>query len=124
MNAEYKYWFHVLMKQLENVVDQDISAIGEGKRMKITLVLAIVAVLANISFRWYEKKCNKTKSDESSNLKNGSFAFPKGYLNTPEVKQLRKSTAAELDLSIAELDRMLYKEFKQMAKEKGLIHME
>lgn len=92
--------------------------------MKIAIVLAVVAVVANISFIWYAKKSNKTKSDESSNFKNGLFAFPKGYLNIPEVKQLRKSTAAELGLSIEELDRMLAKEIKQLAKEKELINIE
>lgn len=92
--------------------------------MKIALLLAVVAVAANIFFIWYAKKINKRKSDESSNLKNGPFAFPEGYLNTPKVKQLRKSTAAELGLSIEELDRMLAKEIKQLSKEKELINIE
>ena len=57
-------------------------------------------------------------------LKNGSYAFSKGYLNTPELKKLRKSAAAELDLSVEELDRMLAKEIKQLAKEQKLINIE
>jgi len=92
--------------------------------MKIALVLAVAAVLANIFFIWFAKKNNQTKPAESSNLKSGSFAFPKEYLNTPEVERLRKSTAAELDLSTEELDRMLAKEIKQMAKEKELINIQ
>ena len=85
--------------------------------MKIALALVVAAVLSNIFYIWYANRSNNTKSDESS-------AFPKDYLNTPKVKQLRKSTAAELGLSIKELDLMLAKEFKQMAKEKELTTIE
>jgi flagellar basal body-associated protein FliL len=92
--------------------------------MKIAVVLAVVAVAANIVFIWCSKKSNKAKTDESSNPKNGSYAFSKGYLNTPEVRQLRKSTAAELGLSIEELDRMLAKEIKQLTKKQELIDIE
>ena len=92
--------------------------------MKIAVVLAVLAVAANIIFIWYSKKNNKAKTDESLNPNNGSYAFTKGYLNTPEVRQLRKSTAAELGLSIKELDRMLAKEIKQLAREQELINIE
>jgi hypothetical protein len=98
---------------LKNVVDQNIEAIKERTRMKIAIALIVAAVLSNILYLWYAKRSDNTKSGESS-------AFTKGYLNTPEVKQLKKSTAAELGLSIEELDLMLAKEVKQMAKEKGL----
>ncbi len=92
--------------------------------MKIAAILAVVVLAANIIFIWYSKKSNKAKTDESSNPKNGSYAFSKGYLNTPEVRQLRKSAAAELGLSIEELDRMLAKEIKQLSKEQELINIE
>ena len=92
--------------------------------MKIALALVVAAVLSNIFYIWYANRSNNTKSDESSHLKKGSFAFPRGYLNTPKVKQLRKSTAAELGLSIKELDLMLAREVKQMAKEKELTTIE
>jgi flagellar basal body-associated protein FliL len=92
--------------------------------MKIAAVLAVAAVAANIVFIWYSKKSNKAKTEESSNPKNGSSAFSEGYLNTPEARQLRKSAAAELGLSIEELDRMLAKEVKQLAKERELINIE
>jgi hypothetical protein len=92
--------------------------------MEIAIVLAVVAVAANIVFIWYAKKSNKAKTDESSNPDSGLHAFSKGYLNTPEVKQLRKSAAAELGLSVQELDRMLAKEIKQIAKEQELINIE
>ena len=84
--------------------------------MKIAVVLAVLAVAANIVYIWYSKKNNRAKTDESSNSK--------GYLNAAEVRQLRKSAAAELGLSIEELDRMLAKEIKQLAKEQKLINIE
>jgi len=90
--------------------------------MKIAIVLAVVAITSSIVFIWYAKKSNKAKTDESSTPENGSYVFSKGYLNTPEVRQLRKSAAAELDLSIDELDNMLAEEIKQLAKEQELIN--
>jgi hypothetical protein len=90
--------------------------------LKITLILAIAAVAANIALIWYSKKYNKAKTDETSNPENGSAAISQGYLNTPEVRQLRKSAAAELGLSIEELDRMPVKEIKQLAKVQKLIN--
>lgn len=92
--------------------------------MKIAVVLAVISVAANIFFIWYSKKSNKAETNESSNPINGSYAFSKGYLNTPEVRQLRKSAAAELGLSIEELDRMLAAEIKQIANEKEMINIE
>jgi hypothetical protein len=90
--------------------------------LKITLVLAIAAVAANIALIWYSKKYNQAKTDETSTTENGSHAISQGYLNTPEIRRLRKSAAAELGLSIEELDRMPVKEIKQLAKEQKLIN--
>lgn len=90
--------------------------------MKIALVLAIIAVAANIVFIWYSKVRNKANTDQSSNPKNRFYALSQGYLNTPEVRRLRKSTAVELGLSIEELDRMLAKEIKQLAREQEWIN--
>jgi len=42
----------------------------------------------------------------------------------PEVKRLKKSTAAELGLSIEELDRRLAKEIKQLATEQESINID
>ncbi len=92
--------------------------------MKIALIFAVVAVIANLFFIRYVKKNNKTKADESNNLHNESHAFSKGYLNTPKVKQLKKSAAAELSISVEELDLMSDKEIKQLAKKQGLINIE
>ncbi len=91
--------------------------------MKIAIVFAVVSVAANIFLIWYAKrKYHKAKADESSNLKDGSNAYSYGYLNTPEVKQLKQSAAAELSISIEELDRRSAEEVTQLAKEQELIN--
>lgn len=92
--------------------------------MKIAIILAFAAAAVNIYFMWYSKKSNKVKSDESSNPNIGSHAFSKGNLTNSVVKQLKESAAAELDLSVDELDHMLAKEFKQLSKEQELISIE
>jgi hypothetical protein len=90
--------------------------------MKIALIFAVAAVAANLFFIWCAKrKGHKTKAEESSNLKDGSNAFSYGYLNTPEVKKLRQSAAAELSVSIEELNRMSVDKITQLANEKQLV---
>ena len=91
--------------------------------MKIAILLAVVAAAANIFLIWVSKKSSHAKAGESSNPEI-SDAFSKGYLNTPEAKQLKKSTAAELGLSIEELDRRLAKEIKELAREQESINIE
>ena len=92
--------------------------------MKIAIILAFAAVAANIFFIWYSKKSNKVKLDESSNPDIGSHAFLKGNLTNSEVKQLKESAAAELGLSVDELDHMLARELKQLSKERELMSIE
>ena len=90
--------------------------------MKIAFIFAVLAVAANLFFIWYAKRKGlKTKSDESSNHKDGSYAYSQGYLNTPEVKQLKQSAAAELNISVEELNRLSAEKIKQLAKKKELI---
>ena len=91
--------------------------------MKIVFIFAAVAVAANIFFIWYAKRKShhKTKADESSHLKEGSMAYSKEFLDSEEGKALKQSAAAELSISIEELDRMSVEEIIQLAKEKDLI---
>ena len=89
--------------------------------MQIAIVLAVLAVAANLFFMWYAKKCNQAKADESKNPKNGTDPFSKEYLNTPEVVQLKERAADEMGLSIEELDLMLAKEIKQLSKKQESI---
>ena len=91
--------------------------------MKIALVLGIVAVITNIFLVLYAKRINhKAKADELSNPKDDYNINSYEYLNTPEVKRLRRSAAAELSISVEELDRMSAKEVTQLAKDQELIN--
>lgn len=80
--------------------------------MKIAFIFAVLAVAANLFFIWYAKR---------KGLKTKTNAYSQGYLNTPEVKQLKQSAAAELNISVEELDRLSAEEIKQLAKKKELI---
>ena len=91
--------------------------------MKIALIFAIVAVAANTFLIWYlKRKFHKAEKDESSNQNESSSAFSAGYLNTPEAKRLRQSAAAELSISVEELDRMSVEQVTHLAKEQEVIN--
>ena len=85
--------------------------------MEIAIVLAVVAVAANILLIRYIKKNNRGNPGVSSDPDNESGFFSKGYLNTPEVKKLRESAAAELGVSMKELDHILAKELEKIGGE-------
>ena len=91
--------------------------------MKITLIFAIIAVVAIVLSRWYAKRryC-KAQEDGLSNYRNRSHPFSCGYLNTPETKRLKRSAAAELGISVEELDCMSADDFKKLANERALIN--
>ena len=90
--------------------------------IKIVFIFGTVAVVANIFFIWYAKrKGNKTKADNSSNLKDSSYANPQEFINSEEGKRLKQSAAAELSISIEELDRMSVDKITRLAKKKNLI---
>ena len=91
--------------------------------MKIALIFGVVAVAANVLLVMYVKrKYQKSKAYKLSNLENGSNAFSAGYLNTPEAKRLRQSAAAELSISVEELDRMSVEQVTHLAKEQEVIN--
>ena len=91
--------------------------------MKIALIFGVVAVAANVLLVMYVKrKYQKSKAYKLSNLENGSNAFSAGYLNTPDVKRLRQSAAAELGISVEDLDSMSVEGIKQLANEKEVIN--
>ena len=94
--------------------------------MKYALIFAVFAALANLFLILYVKKKNKTKADDCSNnsKKDKSHVFSKEYLNTPEVKRLKTLAAAELSISLEEIDRMSVEEIKQLAKKQKLINTE
>jgi hypothetical protein len=93
--------------------------------MKLILLILGVAVIALNLFLWYSKRqTGKTKADESADHKNksdGSDARSIEFLNSPEAEPLKQSAAAELGISIEQLDRLSAEEIEELAMEKGLI---
>jgi hypothetical protein len=90
----------------------------------ILLILGVVAVALNL-FLWYSKRlARKTKSNESSRHKgkaDGSDARSIKSLDNPEVASLKQSAAAELGISIEQLDRLSVEEIEELAARKDLI---
>jgi len=90
----------------------------------ILLILGVVAVALNL-FLWYSKRlARKTKADESSHHKgkaDGSNARSIKSVDNPEVAPLKQSAAAELGISIEQLDRLSVEEIEELAARKGLI---
>ncbi len=93
--------------------------------MKLILLMLGVVIVALNLFLWYSKRqARKTKADESSSHKgkaDGSGAHSIEFLDNPEVAPLKQSAAAELGISIEELDRLSVEEIEELASEKGLI---
>jgi hypothetical protein len=90
----------------------------------ILLILGVVAVALNL-FLWYSKRlARKTKSNESSRHKgkaDGSDARSIKSLDNPGVASLKQSAAAELGISIEQLDRLSVEEIEELAARKDLI---
>lgn len=90
----------------------------------ILLTLGVVIVALNLVL-WYSKRlARKTKADESSSHKgkaDGSKARSIKFLDNPEAAPLKQSAAAELGISIEQLDRLSVEEIEKLADEKGLI---
>jgi FtsZ-interacting cell division protein ZipA len=93
--------------------------------MKLILLILGVAVIALNLFLWYSKRqTGKTKTSESpdhNKKSDASDARSIEFLNSPEAETLRQSAAAELGISIEQLDRLSVEEIEELAAEKGLI---
>ncbi len=93
--------------------------------MKLILLVLGAAVIALNVFLWYSKRqAGKAKTYESPDHKNksdGSDARSIEFLNSPEAEPLKQSAAAELGISIEQLDRLSVEEIEDLATEKGLI---
>ena len=89
------------------------------------LILLILGVIALNLFLWYSKRqAGKTKTGKSPDHKNksgSSDARSIEFRNSPEAETLKQSAAAELGISIEQLDRLSVEEIEELATEKGLI---
>jgi FtsZ-interacting cell division protein ZipA len=90
----------------------------------LLIILGIVIVALNLIL-WYSKKNGrKTEADEPTNHSDkldAPFANSNEFLNSSKAKPLKQSAAAELGISVEELDRMSVEEIKHLAEQKGLI---
>lgn len=93
--------------------------------MKLLLLILGVVVVALNLLLWYSKrKGGKTGTQEPANHKGQLDVAVTGsgeILNSPKAKPLKQSAAAELGISVEQLDRMSVKEIRQLATKKGLI---
>lgn len=93
--------------------------------MKILLLTLGVVVVALNLWLWHSKrKDGKTEADEPGNQKDkldAPFANSNDFLNSSKAKPLKQSAAAELGITVEQLDRMPVEEIKQLAEKKGLI---
>jgi hypothetical protein len=93
--------------------------------MKILLITLGVAVVALNLFLWHlKRKGRKAEANKAANHKDPSdalFANSNKSLNSSQAQPLKQSAAAELGISVKQLDRMSVQEIKQLATEKGLI---
>ena len=88
------------------------------------LILGLVVVALNI-FLWYSKKHgDAAKANQASDSKSESeisdTAADESF-NSQAANALKKSAAAELGISIEQLNRMSAEEIESLASEKGLI---
>lgn len=93
--------------------------------MKLLLLILGVVVVALNLLLWYSKrKGGKTETDKSTNHKDkldAAYAKSNEFLNSSKAKPLKQSAAAELGISVEQLDRMSVKEIEKLAAKKGLI---
>ena len=93
--------------------------------MKLLLLVLGVAVVALNLLLWYSKRqAGKTKTNESSRHKDKAEASADRLVelaNNSEIEPLKQSAAAELGISIEQLDRLSVEEIEKIAAEKGLI---
>jgi hypothetical protein len=80
----------------------------------ILLILGVAAIALNLILWYCKKKTGETKTDASQTNSNE-------FLNSPDVEPLKQSAAAELGISIEQLERMPVEEIEELATEKGLI---
>ena len=90
----------------------------------LLLILGVVVVVLNL-FLWFSKRqARKAKADESSSYKGkkeDSNTRSIEFLDNPEVAPLKQSAAAELGISIEQLNRLSVEEIEDLAAKKGLI---
>ena len=85
--------------------------------MKIIIILAAVALGANVLFIWYVKRNNPKEGLKKSPINAVDIDIsPQRFLRSKEGKKLKQSAAAELGISVEKLDNMTLEEIMELAK--------
>ena len=90
----------------------------------LLLILGVAVVTLNLLLWFSKKKTAKAKTDESPGSENkpgGEDAPSTEALNSTEAGPLKQSAAAELGITIEQLDRLSVEEIEEIAMEKGLL---
>jgi hypothetical protein len=90
----------------------------------LLLIFGIVVVALNLLLWYSKRRAGKTKAEAPANQKDKldpPFANSNDFFNSSKAKPLKQSAAAELGISVEQLDRMPVEEIKQLAAKKGLI---
>ena len=90
----------------------------------LLLILGVVVVALNLLLWYTKKRGGKTEADAPKDQKENldpPLTNSAELLNSPEAKPLKQSAAAELGISVRQLDRMSVKEIEDLAAKKGLI---
>jgi len=93
--------------------------------MKILLLILGVVAVALSLFLWdSRKKGGKTPAAKSKNHNDHSDrpnSKSSELFKSPEAKRLKQSAAAELGISVDQLERLSFEELKKMATDRELI---
>jgi FtsZ-interacting cell division protein ZipA len=90
----------------------------------LLLILGVVAVALGLFIWDSRKKGRKKEAGKSTNDKDKSDrpnSQSSELLNSPEANRLKQSAAAELGISVEQLEHMSVEEIRQMATDRGLI---
>ena len=93
--------------------------------MKMLLIILGVVVIALNLLLWYTKKRKATTEAAEPEKQNEKLDPPLTnsveFLNSSKAKPLKQSAAAELGITVNQLDRMSVEEIEDLAAKKGLI---
>ena len=90
----------------------------------LLLILGVVVVVLNLLLWYSKKKTGKAKADKSAGPENKSRSQDARTMESsknPEVGSLKQTAAAELGITIEQLDRLSVEEIEALANKRGLL---
>ena len=90
--------------------------------LTIVIILGIAAVAANVFLIWYVKRAGKSVREvKPSPVEASPRTDSNDLFNSDAVRRLKEAVAAELNISVEELNRMPVEKISRLAKEMELI---